>query len=288
MARFPQQKDGPWEGAVRSAGAIWSPLLKQRQRTSDQLFHISDWLPTFAHLAGVKVQRPIDGHNIWPALSWNTASPRSQVLCSLDEVSGYSALVRDDWKLVNGSTSAGAYDTWLTEQPDAAERPAEATAYGERILRSAVGRALLPYSFSLTAGHGVPLTADHVEQLRTGSVVGCRDIPVPAAGDTHECKPLQAPCLFNVVEDPCERRNVAGTRPEVLQAMQLAMEGFRRSAVCLRNRPSEERSNPAYFNGSWTWWYDELGLPDHNGGSGLGAMWTLLWALAAGMIINHV
>lgn len=265
---FLQQKDSPWEGAVRSAAAIWSPLLKQRQRTSDQLFHISDWLPTFAHLAGVKVQRPIDGHNIWGALTWNTNSPRTAVLCSLDEIDGYSALVRDDWKLVNGSSSAGQgqYDTWLSGPSDAAERPADATAYGERILRSPAGRALLPYSFSLTAGHGVPLTADHVEQLRGDAVVGCRGVPVPAPDDALRCRPLESPCLFNVVEDPCERRNLAAARPEVLQSMQLALEVFRKSAMCPRNRPSDERSNPENFNGTWTWWYDELGLPDHSSG----------------------
>lgn len=42
-----QQKESPWEGAVRSAGVIWSPLLQNRERTSHQLFHISDWVPTF-------------------------------------------------------------------------------------------------------------------------------------------------------------------------------------------------------------------------------------------------
>lgn len=42
-----QQKETPWEGAVRSAGVIWSSLLLNRERTSNQLFHISDWLPTF-------------------------------------------------------------------------------------------------------------------------------------------------------------------------------------------------------------------------------------------------
>ncbi len=44
---FFQQKESPWEGAMRSAAAIWSPLLQNRERTSNQLFHISDWLPTF-------------------------------------------------------------------------------------------------------------------------------------------------------------------------------------------------------------------------------------------------
>ncbi|KAJ6648070.1 Arylsulfatase B [Pseudolycoriella hygida] len=63
------QKESPWEGAVRSAAVIWSSLLKNRERTSNQLFHISDWLPTFAALAGVTVDRPIDGKNIWEALS---------------------------------------------------------------------------------------------------------------------------------------------------------------------------------------------------------------------------
>lgn len=233
------------------------------------------------------MQGLIDGHNIWPALSWNTPSPRSEVLSSLDEVSGYSSLVRNEWKLVNGSTSAGVYDSWLTKQPDAAERPADATAYGDRILRSAVGRALVPYSFSLTDGHGVPLTAKQVEQRRASSVVGCRGVPVPAAGDAHECRPLQAPCLFNVVHDPCERQNLAGERPILMKVMQTAMNGWRRSAVCPRNQPGEEQSNPAHFNGTWTWWYDELGLPDHSPTTCARAVKPSWWTLTT-KVVNWI
>lgn len=45
-------KNSPWEGAMRCAAAIWSPLIKKPQRVSNHLMHISDWLPTFYSAAG--------------------------------------------------------------------------------------------------------------------------------------------------------------------------------------------------------------------------------------------
>lgn len=33
-------------------------------------------------------------------------------------------------------------------------------------------------------------------------------------------------------------------------------------AMVHRNEPNDPKSNPANFNGSWTWWYDELGIED--------------------------
>lgn len=49
---FMQMKNSAWEGAMRCAAAIWSPLIKKPQRVSGQLMHISDWLPTFFSAAG--------------------------------------------------------------------------------------------------------------------------------------------------------------------------------------------------------------------------------------------
>lgn len=45
-------KNTLWEGGVRGAGLIWSPLLQKRQRISNQTMHIADWLPTLYHAAG--------------------------------------------------------------------------------------------------------------------------------------------------------------------------------------------------------------------------------------------
>lgn len=41
-----QQKDSPWEGGTRGVAAIWSSLFKNTKRVSNELMHITDWLPT--------------------------------------------------------------------------------------------------------------------------------------------------------------------------------------------------------------------------------------------------
>lgn len=41
-----------WEGGVRGAGFIWSPLINQSPRIMNELMHITDWLPTLYAAAG--------------------------------------------------------------------------------------------------------------------------------------------------------------------------------------------------------------------------------------------
>lgn len=51
IIRF-QMKESPWEGGVRGAAALWSPLLQHTKRVSNQMMHMSDWLPTLYSAAG--------------------------------------------------------------------------------------------------------------------------------------------------------------------------------------------------------------------------------------------
>ncbi len=99
------------QGGVRGAGFIWSPLLKQQQRVSDQLIHISDWLPTLYHVAGGDVNdlKNIDGINLWDELSQNLDSRRSEVLLNIDNIWGSSALLVNKWKVMVGTNYRGKF-----------------------------------------------------------------------------------------------------------------------------------------------------------------------------------
>lgn len=255
-----QQKDSPWEGAIRSAAAIWSPHLRTRQRVSHQLFHITDWLPTFAHLAGIQLDRPVDGVNIWPALSSNTDSPRTEILGHLDDDIGYAVLIADRWKYVNGTTYGGRHDQWLSgdDGSSSAETHPAFERYGKSVLSSIVGQTLSAFAISNDADN---FEAADVEAHRDDARISCGNNKDDGL-TMVQCLPLKGACLFDILTDPCERNNLAAKEANIVAEMEVILQEFRASVVRPRNRPSDERSNPKYFNGTWTWWYDELRLSD--------------------------
>lgn len=50
-----QVKAAMWEGGVRGAGLLWSPKILHPGRVSQQMLHITDWLPTLVSAAGMVV-----------------------------------------------------------------------------------------------------------------------------------------------------------------------------------------------------------------------------------------
>lgn len=47
-----QEKSTPWEGGIKTIGLVWSKYLKHGKKISNQLVHITDWLPTLYAAAG--------------------------------------------------------------------------------------------------------------------------------------------------------------------------------------------------------------------------------------------
>lgn len=234
-------------------GAIWSTSLKQRQRVSNQLFHISDWLPTFAGIAGVPLTRPVDGHDIWPALSQASQSPRKDVLLNLDPLEPYTSLIRNQWKYLSGTTIKGIYDGHLWENFTRSEQHDSFKIYGKSVIASDVGLALAPFSSSTIYKTPRPISAFEVERLRKQAQLKCERWP---ALPLYECKPLQSACLFNIELDPCERYNFAQLRPDIMKVMEEQVKMFEGRAQAPRNMPGDERSNPKYFNNTWSPWIE--------------------------------
>lgn len=79
---FKGGKDTFWEGGVRGVGFVHSNLIRNKGRVSYDLIDVTDWLPTFYHLAGGdvnKIQDKIDGMNVWDTIAYGKKSPRTEV-----------------------------------------------------------------------------------------------------------------------------------------------------------------------------------------------------------------
>ncbi|KAI5630822.1 sulfatase domain-containing protein [Phthorimaea operculella] len=210
-------KNTLWEGGVRGAALLWSPLLDKRSRVSTQLVHLVDWLPTLYTAAGGNASdlgNNLDGFSLWESLSKDLPSPRAAAptLINIDDVWGNAGLLVGEWKLLIGTNYNGKWDEWYG--PAGREVPYDA----DRVMNSSAARAITQL--------GLMPSRDTLLRLRSEATVSCDPGPVAVP-----CFPLKAPCLFNLAQDPCERRNLADTHPDKLQELLSVLNAFNRTAV---------------------------------------------------------
>lgn len=208
------------------------------------------------------IKAPLDGKNIWAALSENKNNPRKDALLHLEYADGlqsylhdfgYQSYISGDYKYVNGTTYNGTYDRWF-DYIDKTEKHPSFQKYGESIMNSPVGQALAKYSTR-------NLCSSVIEKHRRDAIITCNNVPIPTE-KKFQCFPMESPCLFNIVEDPCERRNIASLKPYTLRMLENEVYKLRLKSPEVRNKPGDPRSNPGNFDNTWTWWYDELGVRD--------------------------
>ncbi|KAG6438568.1 hypothetical protein O3G_MSEX000065 [Manduca sexta] len=185
-------KNTLWEGGVRGAGVLWSPLLEKKSRVAAQRMHIVDWLPTVYSAAGgdMSAFQNIDGIDQWHSLSKDEKSSRTSLLHNIDDVWASAALTVDQWKIHKGTNYNGAWDFWYG--PD------------ERSGVYNVSRVCDGYAGKAVQKLGFMPDGDKIFELRNTATLKCN-----SSIEAIPCQPLQAPCLFNIEEDPCEKRNLA-------------------------------------------------------------------------------
>lgn len=234
------------------------------------MVHISDWLPTFAKITGVSIDHSIDGKNVWNALSDDLENPRRELLVHYDQVTPYKAYVADNYKLVSGTTSEGAYDGWLSKPIESAEQNTTFGAhYSDAILSSRAGQILKKYSKTQVRNGNGFISNDEIEEIRLKARVTCNGHEPPANNSDQACNPLASPCLFDILDDPCETKNLAKQFPEIVKRLEATLDYYSHVAQPSRKRPSDPRSDPANFGGVWTWWYDELNITTEPNSSGM-------------------
>ncbi|XP_058788987.1 arylsulfatase B-like isoform X2 [Phymastichus coffea] len=271
-------KASGWEGAVRNAAAVWSPLIRRPKRVHDGLMYIADWLPTLMSAAGLPGQaelraRGIDGLDMWASISEGLASPRDELLLNIDTIFNYSTIRVGDFKYVLGTVGNG--EDWYGEsgRPEDAHLEGRSPAYApELVLASEAATAISGLLTASQVGEvrrirsdgarrvgranlssAELLTAEDVLRLRAAATLHCR---VPA-NETIACNPKQAPCLFNVREDPCERRNLAASRPIILAHLENRLLKYKLTAVKEANVPNDPMANPKFWANTWVCWQDD-------------------------------
>ncbi|XP_034403102.1 arylsulfatase B-like isoform X1 [Cyclopterus lumpus] len=211
-----------WEGGVRGVGFVASPLLKRPGTVCRELIHISDWLPTLVGLAGGRnVTEPLDGFNVWNAISKGFASPRLELLHNIDPL--YNDIA-----------------------------PCPGTGRRLTLAQAASGRSRADAGFNVSI-HAAIRSSNW--KLLTG-YPGC-DVWFPRPGhngsESGPVDPLKPVMLFDVAKDPQERNEVSASFPAVVEYLLGRLHQHQRSALPINFPDEDPRCDPGPA-GAWGPW----------------------------------
>ncbi|XP_072143083.1 arylsulfatase B-like [Dermacentor andersoni] len=226
-----------WEGGIRAAAFLWTAELLQRRRVSHQLMHVTDWLPTLYSAAGGDVERlkPLDGFDMWRALTTGEASPRSEILININRQAGESALRYRNWKLVLGD---------FGDMDEHFEIPGGSRPYGDLdpLMRNSSAAAVLRRLY------GKEDVFEHASQWRREATITCAD----AAADNFASGGNRY--LFDIAQDPCELNNLAEERPELFSMLLERLEVYNKTVVPPVDETIDPRGSPEFHDGVWAPW----------------------------------
>uniref|UniRef100_A0A3Q3W419 Sulfatase N-terminal domain-containing protein n=1 Tax=Mola mola TaxID=94237 RepID=A0A3Q3W419_MOLML len=212
-----------WEGGIRGVGFVASPLLMQPGTVSRELIHVSDWLPTLVGLAGGSTNgtKPLDGFNVWNAISKGFASPRLELLHNIDPLYNDIAPCKPHQLTLAQVVSGGS---WANSGFN---------VYFHAAIRSSNWKLLTGYP-------------------------GC-DIWFPQPGHNSseprpsEVDPLKPVMLFDIEKDPEERKEISDQFPRIVEYLLGRLYQHQKSAVPINFPDDDPKCDPGP-TGAWGPW----------------------------------
>ncbi|XP_041375693.1 arylsulfatase B-like [Gigantopelta aegis] len=237
-----------WEGGVRGVGFINSPLLQKTGYISEQMMHVTDWLPTLFHAAGGNSSKlkHLDGVDSWEMLSTNGNAVRSEMLHNIDPIRKQGGLRVGDYKLLTGEVGVswdGWYPPWQLTHDDVFMHVDNFTQFQDpkRI-----------HHRDAAEKHGQDVALKYRRSESLGYVrVNCG--PRPANASTN-CQPKQSPCLFHIPSDPCEYNNIADDHQDIVIKLLTRLQEYSYTMVPPGNKPFDQNGNPKLHDGAWVPW----------------------------------
>ncbi|XP_063698188.1 arylsulfatase B-like [Culicoides brevitarsis] len=216
-------KNTPWEAGVRVPAMIWSPLLQTKAKINNNLFHISDWLPTLLTAANISYnQSTLDGVNHWMELTQSPEIPsRNELLVNIDPIDDWSAVIKDNFKLVY-KRNRDEMDNWLSSAN--VETALDDDLYSELVQKSEVFKALESQ-----------LTKEEILSLVKSTQVQC------SSNEQKSCNFSDNFCLFNIQDDPCEFHDLGEKYPDQLKDLKKTLNEYKKLMVKPLNEEGDER-----------------------------------------------
>ncbi|XP_070498356.1 uncharacterized protein [Chironomus tepperi] len=184
-----EMQKSPIESNIRRIAFIYSDLLSIKQSVSNELFHISDILPTLVNAAHLEWRTKdrifIDGVNHWMALN-NNEKVRTSIY-------GDNFFIDNNWKLCYGTSNSIIYDSINNQNMESATNENyDFNTYVESIIKSDVHELF------------DDITANKIMLIRHRAKIHCNMNDINESIVINiECSRTQ-PCLFDLQTDPCE------------------------------------------------------------------------------------
>ncbi|CAD1471204.1 unnamed protein product, partial [Heterotrigona itama] len=224
-----------FEGGIRGAACIYSPLIKNPSRISNELIHITDWLPTFYSAAGGNLEdleEDLDGVDQWATIVSGKQTTRKNLLLNIDEL--LSGALMGNYKLINGAKlEYGDYygDSGMNK------------SYPEynvtNVLHSFAGSAISNIS-------QVTLNTNYIIKLRKAATVVCQNF-------ANYPKCLEK-CLFDIYNDPCETTDLSLQHPDIVRELNELIDEYYKITKHPVGGIVDPLSYPEHFNGTWMPW----------------------------------